>query len=63
VKKDGTVWAWGNNSLGELGDGTTTDRATPVRVKDLSGVKDIAAGYAHSLAVKGCSLSVRWPLC
>ena len=32
MKSDGTVWAWGNNSIGQLGDGTTTDRYTPVQV-------------------------------
>ncbi len=29
LKSDGTVWAWGANSYGELGDGTTTERVTP----------------------------------
>jgi alpha-tubulin suppressor-like RCC1 family protein len=33
LKEDGTVWAWGANSSGELGDGTTTERHTPVQVK------------------------------
>lgn len=34
---DGTAWAWGWNSHGELGDGTTTDRHNPVQVKGTEG--------------------------
>ena len=48
---DGTVMAWGNNSSGQLGDGTTTLRSVPVQVSALSGVKAIAAGANHSLAL------------
>ena len=33
LKSDGTVWGWGYNANGQLGDGTTTDRLTPVQVK------------------------------
>ena len=40
----------GFNSLGQLGDGTTTDRSTPVQVA--SGVAAVAAGGAHSLYLK-----------
>ena len=35
-----------------LGDCSTTDRTSPVQVSDLSGVKNVAVGCAHSLAVK-----------
>ena len=51
LKDDGTVWAWGYNSSGQLGDGTLVDKNTPVQVENLANVKDIAAGGMHSLAV------------
>ncbi len=50
VTGDGTVWAWGDNREGQLGDGSTTSRLTPVPVAGLSDVTAIAAGYLHSLA-------------
>jgi alpha-tubulin suppressor-like RCC1 family protein len=49
---DGAVWAWGENRRGQVGDGTSTDRSTPVRVSGLEGVVAIAAGPRHSLAVR-----------
>lgn len=52
LKNDGSVWAWGNNAYGQLGDGTGTDRHAPVQVAGLSNVIAIAAGRHHSLAVK-----------
>jgi hypothetical protein len=51
LKGDGTVWAWGDNSYGQLGDGGTTSSPTPVQVVGLTGVTKIAAGGNHSLAV------------
>lgn len=61
LKEDGTVWAWGLNNVGQLGDGTTTNRATPVQVSGLSNIVAIAAGgYAHSAGViGGHSLALR----
>ncbi len=50
-RSDGTVWAWGWNGAGQLGDGTTTNRSAPVQVSGLSDVTLIAAGGHHSLAV------------
>ena len=53
---DGKLFAWGQNRYGQLGDGTTTERVTPVPV-DMSGalagksVTFMAAGFSHSLAV------------
>src|SRR5262245_6105098 len=41
--EDGTVWGWGDNSLGTIGDGTTTSRVTPVQVSGLSDVVSIDA--------------------
>ena len=51
LRSDGTVMAWGANTFGQLGDGTTENRATPVKVNGLSSVETIAAGEAHSLAL------------
>jgi len=50
IKKDGTLWSWGSNFSGELGDGTTKDRHTPVKILD--NVAFVSAGSYHTLAVK-----------
>jgi len=50
IKTDDSLWAWGLNNSGQLGDGTTADRVTPIQV--LTGVAAVAAGNDHSLALK-----------
>jgi alpha-tubulin suppressor-like RCC1 family protein len=51
VDKDGYVWAWGDNSAGQLGNGSTTTTKTPVKVDDISGVIAVSAGSLNSLAL------------
>ena len=47
----GTLLAWGRNGSGQLGDGTTTNRALPTPVPNLTGVTALAEGSGHTLAV------------
>lgn len=51
LKSDGSVWAWGGNSEGQLGDGTTTNRTKPVQVAGLPPIVAVSAGGWHSLAL------------
>jgi alpha-tubulin suppressor-like RCC1 family protein len=48
---DGTVWAWGDNSFGQLGDGTPYSRNAPVSLS-LTNIIAIAAGNIHSVALQ-----------
>jgi alpha-tubulin suppressor-like RCC1 family protein len=52
IKGDGTLWAWGYNDDGQLGDGTTTQRLAPVQVGSSTWLS-VTAGHRHSLAIKG----------
>jgi len=52
LKKDGSVWCWGYNNMGGLGDGTRINRNEPVQVKNLQNVKQISLGYKYSCALK-----------
>src|SRR3990167_9473446 len=60
LKSDGTVWAWGWNGYGQLGDGTTTIRKTPVQVSGLSGIIDMAGGVGHGLALRSDGTVWAW---
>lgn len=60
LKSDGTVWAWGTNSNGELGDATTTNRNTAAQVPGLDHVVAISAGGWHCLALKADGTAWAW---
>jgi alpha-tubulin suppressor-like RCC1 family protein len=47
----GAVRCWGQNTYGQLGDGTTTDRSSPVAVPGLADVRAIATGGSHACAL------------
>ena len=51
LKQDGTVWTFGYNGSGQLGDGGTTNRNTPGQVTGLGAVSAVGAGSAHSLVI------------
>lgn len=53
-KTDGTVWCWGSNDFGQLGNGatSTTPTSTPVRVMDIDDASHVTAGRYHVCALR-----------
>ena len=51
LKSDGTVWAWGLNFYGELGNNSTTNSPIPVQVNGLAGCVTVASGAYHGMAI------------
>jgi alpha-tubulin suppressor-like RCC1 family protein len=61
IKNGGTLWAWGDNSHGELGDGTTTERSSPEQVSSLSGITAVSTGlYHYVIALKSDGTVWTW---
>jgi alpha-tubulin suppressor-like RCC1 family protein len=60
LKDDGTVWTWGNNNYGQLGDGTTGDSNAPKQVSGMNNVKSVAAGLFYSVALKNDGTVWTW---
>lgn len=58
--EDGTVWSWGLNTNGQLGDGTYTKRTMPTQIQNLTDVVAIAAGEKHSVALKADGTVWMW---
>jgi len=52
VKTDGTLWAWGRNDHGELGQGNTTDLSSPVKIGALTNWSNVWAGFRSVIALK-----------
>jgi alpha-tubulin suppressor-like RCC1 family protein len=61
VKSDGTLWAWGSNSVGQVGDGTTIDVTTgPKQIGIESTWMSVAAAYTSSFAIKSDGTLWAW---
>lgn len=63
LKSDGTLWSWGRNVEGNLGDNSTMARNSPVPVSTLAGqgrIVDVAAGSHHVLAVEESGRVMAW---
>lgn len=52
LKKDGTVWAWGKNNFGQLGNGTLENSEVPTQVLNLTDIISISANFDYNLAIR-----------
>jgi alpha-tubulin suppressor-like RCC1 family protein len=63
VKTDGTLWAWGINFCGPLGDNTTVDKSSPVReITSSTTWCQVSAGYQHAVGIKTDGTLWSWGL-
>ena len=60
ARSDGSVWAWGQNNDGQLGNNSTVDSHVPVQVSGLSGVASLSGGDTHSLALRADGTVWAW---
>ncbi|MCI5146199.1 MAG: hypothetical protein D3923_11885, partial [Candidatus Electrothrix sp. AR3] len=52
VKCDGSLWAWGDNYYGQLGDGTSVNKSSPVQIGAATDWQTVATGFDHTIALK-----------
>jgi alpha-tubulin suppressor-like RCC1 family protein len=52
IKSDGTLWAWGRNSWGELGDGFTDEKHVPTKIGAATDWATVSAGAYHGVGLK-----------
>jgi hypothetical protein len=60
LKNDGTLWSVGDNSSYQIGDGTSNNRSSAVKLAAMTGAVLIACGSHHSLAVKSDGATYSW---
>lgn len=62
IRLDGSLLAWGQNNHGELGDGTETNRFSPVHILPGTTWKAVSAGFRHTVAIKSDGTLWAWGL-
>jgi alpha-tubulin suppressor-like RCC1 family protein len=60
IKDDNSLWAWGDNFYGQLGDGTKVDRSAPVKVAGVGAIADVAGGGRHTIAARSDGTVLAW---
>lgn len=60
LKDDGTVWVWGCNTNGRLGNGTQSHSSLAIQVPDLSSITKISAGGKHNVVLKNDGTLLTW---
>jgi alpha-tubulin suppressor-like RCC1 family protein len=58
--RNGTLWGWGNNSQGQLGDGSVTRRTTAVQIGTAANWLSVASGGYHAVAIKSDGTLWAW---
>ena len=52
IKEDGALWGWGFNTSGQVGDGNTVNRLSPIQIGTATDWQSVSTGTNHSLAIK-----------
>ena len=60
IKNDGSLWSWGANFYGQLGDGTSVSKSSPVQIGFSQDWSVISAGAGHSMAIKNDGTLWAW---
>ncbi|MCX8069677.1 MAG: hypothetical protein N2738_04155, partial [Thermodesulfovibrionales bacterium] len=60
IKSDGTLWAWGDNYYGQLGDGSNSNKSKPTKIGGDNNWVSVAAGRRHSVAIKSDGTLWAW---
>jgi alpha-tubulin suppressor-like RCC1 family protein len=60
ISTAGPTYCWGDNSSGQLGDGTTTDRVSPTLVTGSLAFAGVGAGFSHTCALTAPGATYCW---